>query len=131
MTARERSFPYPLALIQLSETLLKSPNKARLDLFWLTLTVGTLTLPGVGEAVAAALALSALALVANDQRDYIESRFGVRGQKFLRAMDMLNGAMLLYGGVRVVHSTALWLDLKAAYTEVRPLMERSDGLLIE
>ena len=152
---------HPLELIQLSETLLKSPDKANLDMLWLTLTVGSLTLPGVGEAAAAtvlpnlgsrmasvllwtdraALAVGALTLVANDQRGYIESRFGVRGQKFIYTLDVLNGAMLLYGGIRALHSTALWWDFKTAYTEVRPLLQseaklgtllqRSDELMQE
>jgi hypothetical protein len=89
----------------------------------------------------AALALGALTIVANDQRDFIGAHYGQRGQKFLYAMDVLNGAMLLYGGVRALQTTVLWLDFKTAYTEVRPLLQseaklstllqRSDALIIE
>lgn len=136
---------YPLELIQLSETLLKSPARAYRDLAWLAFMVGTLLIPGAGEEAAAAtvlsqlsarmasvflwtdrvaVALGALTMLANDQRSLIESRFAERGKKFLRALDVLNGAVLLYGGVRILHTTVLWADFKLAYAEVRPLLEK-------
>lgn len=135
---------YPLELIQLSETLLKSPAQANRDLAWLCLMVGTLLIPGAGEGAAAAtvlpqlsarmasvllwtdrvaVALGALTLLAYDQRALIESRFAERGKKFLRALDLLNGAVLLYGGARILHTTVLWVDFKMAYAEVRSSLQ--------
>jgi hypothetical protein len=68
----------------------------------------------------AAFALGTLTSVIGEHRGWILERFGASGAAFLRYVDMVNSAVVLYGGVRAVVGVAQLVNgLRRSYTTWR------------
>jgi hypothetical protein len=78
----------------------------------------------------AAFALGVLSSVLREHRGFFIARFGAQGSAFVRAVDVVNGAVALFGLARVaIESPRAFLALRDAYRRLRGVADPIKGAL--